>query len=266
MGRSTPQLEASLLWLALAVGFSPILVNLAQNLASHPEYRVILLAPVLLLLAARSDATREVPGRRDGLVVVAVGALFQLLALIASFWTIGRLGLVLGAIGLARWQGHPRLAVMALLLFAIPLPGTVLAMPSPSLESALARFAAAFLGLLGLPVEAVGFSLLTPTGRIDLSPADGGALLAVALAALGWYAAARAGAAIPEAAKRALLWALLAVPIQPLVVLLGAGLLAAGLPHVGERWLTEGAWLLVAAIGLARIHRAPLLSSRSPSP
>ena len=168
--------------------------------------------------------------------------------------------------------GHPRIAVTALVFFAIPLPTSVVGLTSPALETALARAAGAILGGLGAPVEAIGFSLVAPAGRIDLGPVDGGANLAFAFAALGWYSAVRAGGGdIRRAALRGVCSALLAIPLQPLVIVAAGALLGAGLPAAGLFWLRQGSWIAGSALGLAWLHRPSFvkdgrLGSRSPSP
>jgi hypothetical protein len=232
-----------------------VLVDLARSLAEHPEDRVTLLAPLLLILALRGAPAQPAAPRRDGAVAIALGAALQLLGIHAGSWSIARLGLPVAALGLARWTGRPRSAVMALLFFAVPLPDTLALLLSPALEARVAGAAGALLSALGAPVQALGVSLAAATGRIDLDPADGGATLAVAFAALGWYEAVRRGEALGRAALRAALAPCLAIPVQTLVVAVTGGLLAAGLEDAAELWLRQGAWPALSLLGLAWVER-----------
>ena len=108
-----------------------MLVDLARNVAAQAEDRVTLLAPLLLLLALRSDANAPAPPRRDGLVALAAGVVLEVFGVAAESWSLARLGLPVAAMGLARYAGRPPVAVAALLLFAIPLPDTLVTLPSP---------------------------------------------------------------------------------------------------------------------------------------
>lgn len=255
MGRTTPGLESTAPWLALLAAFSPVLVDLARNLAEDPKVRVTLLAPLLLLLALRERPAEAAPSQRDGAVAIAIGVALEMLGIATRSWSIARLGLPVAALGLARWMGRPPGVSMALLFFAIPLPDSVVSLPSPALEAALARAAAAILRVPGASVEAIGLSLVAPAGRIDLLPVDGGASLAVALGALGWYSAARVGAGVGLAVLRAALACLLAMPLQLLALLVTGVLLAVGLRDAGELWLRQGAWIALGGLGLLWLQR-----------
>ncbi len=257
MGRPTIGFESLVPWLALMAAFSPVLVDLAHNLAGFPEDRVTLLAPLLLLLAIRRNGAVQLAGRRDGVVAIAIGAALQMLGIIAESWSIARLGLPVAALGLARWRGRPRLVVMALLFFVIPLPDSVVSLPSPALETAAARVTSALLRSVGVPVEAIGFSLVTAAEQIALRPESCGTSLAFAFTALGWSSAAVARLDIRRSAFRAALCSLLAVPVQLLVLLLAGALLARGLADAAEFWLYRVAWILASVVGLAWIHWGP---------
>jgi hypothetical protein len=179
----------------------------------------------------------------------------EVLGILAGSWSIARLGLPVAALGLARWRGSPRSAAIALLFFAIPLPDTLVLLSSPSLETAVTQLAGAALRALGAPVEAIGFTLVAAAGRIELGPAEAGLTLAVAFAALGWYSAARRGEGVGPAALRAACAAWLAIPVQWLVVLTAGGLLAAGLPDLGELWLRQVSWIAASLLALGWMKR-----------
>jgi len=247
-------LDSRVPWLALVVAFSPTLAQWARGLREYPEDRVALLAPLLLGLAISRDSGVTSPSRRDGALALGFGIGLELLGLLSDAQSVSALGFPIAALGVARWLGHPRPVVMALLFFAVPLPDSILMLSSPELETAVAHAASATLRALGFAVEARGFSLLATAGRIELQPAACGAVLATAFAALGWYSAVRSGGGFVKALRRGALAALCALPVQALVVVVSGVLLAQGLRDAGWLWLTQGGWIASSVVGLAWIH------------
>ncbi len=246
-------------WIALLVAFSPILVNLVRNASAHPDDRLTLMAPLLLLLAAWQRPVEHAVGRADGLIAIGIGAAMQLFGLLGGSWSLARLGLPVAALGLARWRGAPSLAVAALLFFAIPLPDTVVRLPSPGLETALARSAGFLLSSLGAPIEVGGATLSAAAGRLNLYAPQGGASLAFAFASFGWYAAVSRGAGIASASFRAALASVAAIPAQWMVVLVTAALLAAGDREAAKLWLREAGWIVLAVLALAVLHHREIM-------
>jgi hypothetical protein len=242
-------------WIALAVAFSPVLVDLARNLAQVAEDRVTLLAPVLLLLSLRGATAAPARGHRDGVIGIVLGIGLELIGLASESQSIARVGLPVAALGLARLYGRPAPGSAALLFFAIPVPDTLVLLAGPALQGTMLEATGALLHALGAPVHAHGLELVGPTKRIVLDPAQGAASLALALTALGWYSALRAQAGVGSAARRALLLAPLALPLQMLVMLGTGALLAAGLGDAARFWLRHGAWLALCLLGLLWIER-----------
>jgi hypothetical protein len=252
-------------WIALAVAFSPVLQDLGRNAALHPEDRVTLLAPVLLLLALRGESTRAPSARRDGALAIALGVGMEWIGLASEASSIARLGLPVAALGLARFTGRPAVATAALLFFAIPVPDSLVLLVSPALQSATVEALGALLRRAGASVQSDGLAWIGPGKRIVLDPAEGAATLALALAALGWYSALRGGRGLARAALRAALLAALAVPLQIAVMGITGALLAADLGSLASFWLHQGAWIAVALVGLLLVERgaarAPLRAS-----
>jgi hypothetical protein len=173
-------------------------------------------------------------------------------------WSVARIGLPIAAMGLARFAGRPPVAIVALLLFAIPMLDTLLTLPSPALEKAIARTAGAILRALGCEIETAGLSIAAAGRRIVLDPTDGGANLAVALAAIGWYAAASAGNGFFRCLWRAIAFSLATLPLQTLGLVLTGWLLAAGMPISARFWLRHGIWLAASAALLVIVHRGAI--------
>jgi hypothetical protein len=246
-------------WIALAVAFSPVLVDLGRSLVAEPTDRVVLVAPLLLLLALRRDTAnrRAASGWAAG-SAIAIGIALELLGLLSDTRSIARTGLPIAALGVAGWNGWPAIAVAALVFFAIPIPDTLLLLASPALESAVVGAAGSILQGLGASVQAHGSSLIASGGRINLHPIDGGASLAIVLGALGWYSAARLGDSVRRCARRAALFCLLALPLQVLVDVLCGALLAGGHLDASRFWLRHAGWITVFLLGLACVHHSSL--------
>jgi len=247
--------ESYVSWVALAAAFSPVLVDLARNLAASPEDRVTLLAPLLLVLALRASVGADAPPHRDGLLWIGAGIFLQLFGILVEAWSVARIGLPIAAVGLARFAGRPPVAFVALLLFAIPVPDTLVNLFSPALEKAIAAAASAILHALGTEIETTGMALAAAGRRIVLDPTDGGANLAVALAAIGWYAAASAGNGMLRCMRNAVAFGLATFPLQILGVVATGWILAAGMPVAARFWLRHGIWMACSAALLAIVHR-----------
>jgi hypothetical protein len=249
-------IESYASWIALAVAFSPVLLELGQNVARHAEDRVTLLAPLLLLLALRFEPAVRPPGRRGGALAIALGISLELIGLATGSASVARIGLPVAALGLARFSGRPAVATAALLVFAVPLPDTLVLLASPALQSATVEAVGALLVRAGAPLQADGLAWIGPGKRIVLAPAEGAASLALALATLGWYAGLRAGTGAAGAARRAALLVPLAIPLQIFVMLVAGTLLAADLGDAARFFLRQGGWLALAGIGLLWIECA----------
>ncbi len=245
--------QRTLPWIALLLGFSPVLLDLGRHLAATPEASYVLLAPLLLGLAARRELP-EVP-RSDGYFLLALGLALELLGIAAASWSVARLGLPLGIVGLARARGFPPLRSALLGFFLVPVPTSLVALPSPELESALAAFAGAVVRGVGGEVRPVGPLFTGTQGRLELSAFDAGIPLAATLAALGWYSAVRRGARVSGALASAVRTSLWAVLIQPCAIAVAVGLFALGLPTLARSGLSYAPWLCATAFVLVRTER-----------
>jgi hypothetical protein len=244
-------------WVALGVAFLPVFAGLVRYFADTPDYRNFLLAPLLLLLCAwRGPAQVAVP-HRDGLLLLFVAVALQFVGIASQTVFIGRLGLALAVIGMARWLGSPKLSVALLALGAIPIPVAAVSFTTPWLETLWAGAATQFVQLFGGDVSVSGPLFRSSAGRLERMPSDGGLPLLRALIALGWYSGARL--ALPSRALlgRAALGALLAGPIQLIGVTIAVLLLAFGLADAARVWLDHGLWLGVAACVVWRVERGP---------
>jgi len=250
-------------WLGLLVAFSPVLLDLLANAAHDPADRATLLAPLLLALAWRSGPP-DPPRPGLGLCAVLLGAVLELLGILAVTWTLARLGLPVAALGVALWTGRPRLPCALLAFFVVPVPETVSMLGAPWLESWLGGLAASLVALFGPAFTVSGPVIRGAGGTLTLAAADAGIPLAAALASLGWFAAVRAGGGLPEAVARAALAALLAPPLQLVALVVAVAVLALGHADAARVGLSHGPWLLAAAFTLAWTAHRERAPGRSP--
>lgn len=238
------------LWVALAIAFSPVLVDLSDHWVVQPWSRACLLFPGLVWLASRQDTVRPGPASW-GWALVAAGIVLELLAIGGDVVRMGRVGLVAASIGLCFAGGWSSIRVALLLVWSIPLPASVLNFASPAPEKIVGELGARIVSLFGVGVERVGTRLEGGGSIIELLPADGGLQSAVTLAGLGWFSALLRPTAPLSIARTSILWGLSAFPIH--VVLVGAAslALAAGLePGVIRRGLAEFSWAGILLVGL----------------
>jgi hypothetical protein len=184
-----------------------------------------------------------------------VAVALQFVGIASDTVVIGRLGLALAVVGMARWHGSPKLSVALLAFGAIPVPVAVLGYTTPSLESLWAGAAAQFVQLLGGEVGVSGPLFRSSAGRLELMGTDGGLPLLTVLVELGWYSGARQGLPGRALLARVALGAVLAAPIQLIGVTIAVFLLTFGLADVARVWLDHGLWLAVAACVVWRVER-----------
>jgi hypothetical protein len=184
-----------------------------------------------------------------------VAVALQFVGIASQTVFIGRLGLALAVVGMARWHGSPKLSVALLAFGAIPVPVTAIAYTTPSLESLWAGAAAQFVQLLGGEVIVSGPLFRSSAGRLELIPTDGGLPLLRVLVELGWYSAVRQGLPGRALLGRVALGAVLAGPIQLIGVTIAVFLLTFGFADVARVWLDHGLWLAAAAWVVWRVER-----------
>ncbi len=252
-------------WLALGIGFSPVLAELADNLVHAPEDRGTLLFPFLFAVAALGESRAAGRRPRAGAIVLGLAGLLEITGILTGTGSIARLAFPVAVLGLAVWFGQPSPRVTALLFWAVPIPDFVAALGSPDLESLLGGWAAAPWAGLGFEISASGPLLQAPSGLLRLVPSDAGLGLAALMAGVGWFTVLGSSRGLRIPVQHALLWTVWALPIQWISLSVAVGLLAAFGPPAARTWLTYGAWLAVAAAGLlsARRRRRPADASNS---
>ncbi len=252
---SSRRIHSSLSWIALGVAFLPVLAGMVRDFTDTSYQRGFLLAPLLLLLCAWSGPSQAVTPHRDGLLLLLAAVVLQFVGIASDTVVIGRFGLALAVVGMARWHGSPKWSVAVLAFGAIPVPATVVGYTTPSLESLWAGAAAQFVQLLGGEVSASGPLFRSSAGRLELIASDGGLPLLTVLVELGWYAGVRQGLRGWAFLGRVALGAALAGPIQLIGVTIAVFLLTFGLADVARVWLDNGLWLAVAACVVWRVER-----------
>lgn len=248
-----------LYWLGLVLAFSPVLQNLIAGIRHDPNQRYTLLAPLLIGLLLRHDPASRCTRRVGaGVALVVLGLFAQSIGIAGSSWSIARVGLPVGMLGVALLTSRPALAVVVLAFGVVPLPDSVGHLASPGVESMLGRAAGEVLSWFGIAIH-TGGPLLSYNGeRLELEAFDSGIVTSSLFFAVGWYRAVRLGRRIPSVAVHAVIWGLVAVAMQPVAVILCVAALPLGAPDLGRFVLTHGAWLGLALFVLvsARKQRA----------
>jgi hypothetical protein len=222
-----PKGRSWLLWIALAVALSPALIDWVRQVATSPWARGAAVFPLLLAWSVRDDASPVRP-KRDGFAWLALGLALTLIGVGGGMPRVGRPGIALAAIGLARAIGFPSTPRMLLAAFAIPIPRQVLATLAPGLEAAVAGLVARAATAAGVAAQldesrVAVLYLTAPAGTLELFPGDGGISLAWSFAGIGWFTAVQRGAAIPAALRAASGPMLVAFALQALVLALACG-------------------------------------------
>jgi hypothetical protein len=255
------RLRTPWLWGPLLLAFAPTLAALVSDLRLGPRHAfVIAVAAGLVLLCVRERGAAAAPGRSSGLMLLALGLLLELFGAASETQFVARCGLPLAALGLARWLGAPRLQVVALSFWCVPLPNALIQLTSPALESLWASLAAALVGATGAEVRAAGISLFAGDARLDLRSENGGLLVAHALAAFGWFLSTWRGQPLVAALRRALSGYALGFALQPLSVTLALVALLIDQRELARAWLTHLQWALAAFVWWHAEHhrlRAP---------
>ena len=239
--------------LALAVAFSPALLDLGRQVATEPWARAVLVVPWLLLLAARVDRPQDAPrhGRSIVIACLASALLLQVVAIGGDALRLARGGVVIAFAGTLWASGTvgPRAAILSLWL--LPVPSFVVDAMSPALEISFGRLLAA---LPDLAFEATAFdpALSIRGGRLSLEPIDGGLSLCAGLAGIGWARGVFAGRPMRRVVGGALLWGGLGLVVQAALLAVAAVAVA---PVAGAAMargvLDHGGALLIVLVGVA---------------
>jgi hypothetical protein len=218
------------LWLAVLLAASPLLIALPDWLGERPESAHVLVAPLLFGLAAwrrGSPPTRR--GRIAGAVALVVAPLPIALGSDLSSPTLGLGGLALGLVGAALFTGRPAWPAPLLALWLVPPPLSLLDLFTPELESFWMQVAHGVLEPLGVPLERVGPVAHGPGGaRLEVFAEDCGLVLAHGFALVGATRALEHGATAFRLARCAGAFALAGLALQGPVVLVANGWLSLG--------------------------------------
>lgn len=242
-----------LLWGGLAVAFSPVLQDLAETLGRDPHQRYVLLPLILIaLLIASGSRFRHGPHFPGaGVALLVLGLTAEMLGIAAGSSLIARWGLPVAMFGVSLIVAGPDPRLLALAFGLVPIPDFLIHATSPGFESLLGAGAAWALDLLGFQLKVGGPLLHFDGARFELKAADSGIVTAVLLAEVGWYSALRADLGLSPSIRRALGGALLAVVVQPIMVLACVATLVVGLPELGRFLLTHGVAIFLGVAVLA---------------
>jgi len=256
-GRRSP-LGIALLWAAGLLAFQPVLADLLQHWRVNPwaRYSLVFVPLFVLSLVRASGASRPAPAPRAGVGWLAAGLALEVLSAAAGVVSVGRPGLALGLIGMARWCGLASYPAVFLALFIIPVPQVAIEALTGR-AAVVAQFAlVADLLRDWLPPMLVEWPLAaTSEAQLRLRPPYAGVPLLVGMLGLGFYRTIRLR---PGALSRpsaglwlALRWSALALGVQGAALLASVLLLGAKRPleaAVAVQWLPFTGIALAVAI------------------
>ena len=248
-------------WVALLLALSPSLVDLAAHWVAQPWARPSAIFAPLWLLSVWRDRSPRRP-HRDGYLLLALGLGIALACVGGGMARLGRPGIPLAMVGLARVLGRPALSRALVAIWMIPVPDAITNALSPGLEAVVGMGAAALARGLGVGASFADEQLVGPAGPLALEPADGGLPLAAMLAGLAWYRVASSGAplgATAHASLRAIPWGFAA---QAVGLGFACAIAIAGAPGPARDLLHHGVWVVTAAIVLLRARARPATPRR----
>ncbi|MEZ4330513.1 MAG: hypothetical protein R3F35_02085 [Myxococcota bacterium] len=258
-----PRNRTWLSWLGLTLACSPAIVGWANQIRLDPPHRYVLLAVLLVALLVMGDHREpERPPRFGGgfgWTGLALGFAAQLVGAASASAFVANVGLPLSILGVALVLGRPRPEILLLSFGLVPIPGFVLALGSPGVESWIGERLASLLGALGRSVGGGGPLLLDQGRRFELFTVDVGVVTALCAAEYGWYRAVRAGRSFPVIVQQAALSALGGWLAQPLLLVVCVSTLPLGFPNVGRFILSFG-----PSIGLGLVASIDALRERRP--
>lgn len=256
--------SAWIVWPGLLVAFSPVLLELAEHLIAHPWTRSALVFPWLSALAIRADRGRS-ESKPLIWACVVLGILIELVAVSGGILRVGRVGLVVAAMGIVCGAGWARPLTTLLLVWVLPLPSALMRLASPDLESAWGGTVAALVPGLALDAASSGPALVAGEHALRLVAPDGGLALGFGLAGLGWFNAIAVGHRGGRAWVGSIGWGICLIPVQLGILAIGGLALVAGCGPGRARWiLDQSGWILVGVLGvtLAAKHWPAELDAR----
>ena len=146
--RAPSQGRDALLAAALLLALAPVFEEIGRHVAANPWTTYVLGHDPVLRAGVRARGAAA-PAKRDGLLWIAAALALEMLGLLAGPAQIGRLGVPLAAVGLARLLGRPALPGALLACWLVPFPNALLRVASPGLEALLLDLAARGAALLG---------------------------------------------------------------------------------------------------------------------
>jgi hypothetical protein len=220
-------LPALALWIALFVGLSPTLLDLARHWTAETWAAPFALFVPLWFIAVRQSGAGSRP-RSFGLLLIVAGLLLATFAATSGVTRWGRYGVPIAVVGLAMWLGTPSAARAVVAAWWIPLPHflqTALFLPLSRIGERLASDWQSWTG--GAPVYTAK-QLLPAIDAVPIGPADLGLQVCWFLAGVAWYAGVTGGRDLRGSAGLVLRAALLGVAIQMLALALAVPLTIAG--------------------------------------
>jgi hypothetical protein len=231
--------------IALGFAFSPLLVDWIGHGVEDPAdaYVAVFVALLALLVRRGSEAGPE-PSLTAAAPWLLAAGMIQLVCWSGGVPRLARVALPLAVIGTLRATTRLPLRQTSLAVFLVAPPHALNGSP---LRIDLAQ------ELRGL------IAVVLPAARtVAVEAWDNGLRLAALVAGLSWFHTATDGLGWAPSIRRMLGWAVLAIGLQALAIVIATGLTVAAGHAVATAWLTHGVWISVVAVfGAASLRARP---------
>ena len=250
-----------ILWGALLVAFSPVLVDLGRHWFHSDWARYsIVFVPLLVWAVRRSPAQK--PRRGLGWTLVAFSLVIEMVAATGAMIEIARPMFSVAVIGLILATGVAPLRTAMLALWIVPVPNFLSSvMGGDVLARNFFAAMAELLSYLGRDLQVTRQSLVAGDQELYIVAVYAGLSLFVLLAGLGWYRALKLGLRPLATLRCLLLHMLCGVPIQIAAIALGLVAFALGAGIASDVFLETAPWVVstVAVVYLGeRVSRSAL--------
>jgi hypothetical protein len=220
--------------LALFVGLSPVLAELAGHVRAEPSALYVLGCAAILgvaLVDANRRGWREAPSILRAAPWLAAAVALEVLAFAAGIERFARPAFALALVGWLRAAGWAPLPVAALAFWLVPLPKLFAEFAEVGFHQLWQALASA----VSEPIEA----------NLQLGHWDSGLRLAALGSAAGWWHAFRSGRSPWRGALRI---GAVGFASQAAALAVAIAIAAAGAPRAARAFLTHGVWIVATAL------------------
>lgn len=242
--------------LAALFALSPILFDWGLHLVDMPSARYAALFPVLYLIGLLRDKNDRI--RNDGYWVLAVALIIVILSVGGGYTRWGRIAVPIAAVALARLCGYGTTRGALTMFWFVPLPHLLDLVVWPQ----LLLFYTSLVPGLDVGLEPTNLAIRSSDGLIlRISQGSAGLALMASLSGVRYFVGWQQQESLGRTFSRMIVWALAALPIQCISIILALLLLKSGSPGAAAACLYSTIWIVSIGLLLISVH-PPLWHTR----